>query len=332
MTIAIYSSKELPEAGAYWGMRPREPLGSGQGFAFIAEGFDVKIDLLLSHLLHLLNPEDWGDWGGVHVLVGHGTNEAINLGLSAENPAVLRLKDLETLCKFVSGDVDGAVIKKKYKVDPDVLADTIDRFCTLSLRHVAVRACNIGSNDAYLLKLAELLNIKTISAPTRRDFFTGLYPKKVTEDPDPAVAARIIMKKAPKVINSYIVGEKNDIVMFNFEKGSRPTRFRCHAVASSEKAVNDFYRANFQFLNPVDFKWGMAVPLYGINMNHERLPLVPIFPNHPNYSSFLKVVNNPKFVQYPPPQINLPLYIPKDPMTPVRRRPLQKLFRTVFGR
>lgn len=330
MTTALYSSNELPEAKAYWALGPQEPLGGGLGNVFVYEHFDVALDpesngnLYLAHLLNLFNCEDYFNYGGSHLLVGHGTNEAINLGLSKESPAVLRLKDLVLLCKYMNDEATDEQIEKKFKVVAMNMYDIIARFHMMSLRHLAIRACNIGNNDQYLLKLAELLNVSSISAPIRRDFFSAINPMQVTLDTFNA--------KAHKVYNSYIMGSGEDLLMLNFEKGSKPTRFKTHAVATSEKAVNDFYAANFKFRSPVKFKWKMTLPIFGINKNHNRMPLVPIFPAHPEYTQYLKVLTNPKFVAYPPPAYLPPLVMPPLPKEdPKKPRLLRRIFRKLIG-
>ncbi len=331
MPTAIYSSSELPEAGPYWSLRPTEPLGPGLGSVIVKEGFDVKIDLMLSHLLNLFDPDSWTDHGDTHVVVGHGTNEAMNLGLSDEYTKVLRLKDLQQLIKFVKGDVPDKVIETKYHVDASALLEKLDRFSFLSLNHLAIRACNIGNNDAYLRALAELLNVKSISAPIRRDFFTAISPMHVTK--------KTFMEKAHKVYNCFIIGDKDakgnatgdDLMMLNFEKGDKPTRFITHAVATTEEAVNRFFRENFTFAAPIKFQFGMAIPLYGINFNHQRMPLIPLFPTHPKFTSFIKVIENPKFFNFPKPQFMPDMYIPKDDPKPRRPKPIRQLLRRIFS-
>lgn len=323
MALAIYCKSDFPWAEDYFRMMPIEPLGGGLSSMPIKQGFGVD-QILLEDVISIIDPLEWTNWASSFMLASHGTTEAIKMGLCFDRPEPLKAKDLEALFTLTKPETDVAKLAKRFKIDDYVLAgiqSKLNEFRKLSISTLAIRACRIGNNDAFLLRLAELLNIKHISAPLYRDFF-GV-------DRDPLVAKAGTydagLKKFPTLKP---FGEKPNRVLMAFEVKPHH-QFNIHTMAESEQAVVDFYREQFTFANPpAVWHESMGINIFGI----QKRPGVVVFPGNPAYTSMFRVVTNPKYfmtdMRLPP----LPMPPFGEPAKPARPHRVRRFFAKVFAR
>ncbi|MBX7104641.1 MAG: hypothetical protein K1X57_11205 [Gemmataceae bacterium] len=293
MALAIYSKTDFPWAETYFKCRPAEPLGGGLpplpvNMAFGAD--DINLELIIGMV-----GTSWSDWRSSLLIASHGTTEAIMMGLSFDRPQSLRYNDLKVLCKLIDTDENDQLVADYFQMEKFIITGiryALTNFRRCGIQTLAVRACKIGNNDRYLLKLAELLNIQQISAPLYRDFFGY--------DLNPFLAKPGSFEKGAakfKALKPW--GAAPNRVLIGFEKLEK-SKFRIHTAAESEKGILDFYKQWFQFQNP-PIKWSEkdGLILFGI----QKKPGEVYFPAHPQYGQLFRVINNPR---YRPTEIIMP--------------------------
>ncbi len=329
MSIVMYPAPDFPWAGAYYDQAPCEPCGAGQLPLPITTPVSVS-HVSLESLLTVLTAGGvtWDTWGSgsSFLVVSHGTKEAIDISLFYDNTNHLSYDDLTALCAFDSPTFDVKKLAHRFRV-PDWQMSTIltmiSDFRKYSARHMAIRACNIGNNEKFLVKLAELLNVKQISAPLKRDFFSFIKPKPASSDElDKYAAAEEHHLQRTKKKALTIYGEKPNRLLLGF-KDLPKHLVETHCLYESTTAVDNFFRDKFDLRKPVAFTPGKQLAVFGISRDTND----KVFPKDSEFSTLLKVIANPKFQMTDPPLPPLPMLPFDEPKKQGRlKRVLQKVF------
>jgi hypothetical protein len=338
MALAIFSKKEFPWADDYFRCFPAEPLGPGLAPPQIRQSCradDINLETIFS-----IVGTSWSDWRSDLLIASHGATEAIMLGLSFDRPQSLTLADLKVLCKL-SPDESGILeVAKRFGLDERVIRgirNGLMNFRRCGLRTLAVRACKIGNNERYLLKLAELLNVECVSAPLDRDFFgrdknPEIAPTQVPRSGKSAVksgANREMMPAFEAVLVTFPQGKPYGVTLnrlfIGFEKLKKPSSTSTRA----RRAKRPSFTAAFSCSAPPPTRWSPAdgFIIFGIQKKVGEV----CFPAEPRYARRLTVVKNPKYQRTEAIMPPLPMVPFKDEQ--VRRGgKLRQLAARVFSR
>ena len=325
MGLCLYDQYEFPWATGYFDRKPFEPLGSA---GIMCADSSVPVDPTLTALLYaLLDQPGWVAYGQKVMFVTHGTPKAIALKLQSRTGKALLADDLDVLIKLADspgGEADIAKAAKHFNADKDFLEMLYDDLSSVRkncISLLAIRACRIGNNRAYLQKLARLLNVHTISAPLQRDFF-GLDTNPHLGPPPGATFDQIAAKVA-KMSTPMGLPAPDRVLMTLTPMAEH--KFSVTTLAESAKGMTMFLNSAFQFRMPFT-TWTPrdGVVIYGV----VKPGGFYVFPGMKGYAGLFVNVPNPRFVSFLP-TAEVPLPALADGVT-VTRREHRRMRRAAF--
>ena len=345
MSNAIYTTSEFKFAEYFLNCRPIEPGVGGLGPIYVDPKPIYADQISIANIWTFLRYDVKG-YNPDIVIYSHGmvTKSSKTTGLSL----VLDQKKGKELTRhivdlLINDEGRSAQERRKLLGLSELDMKTIDGFLTdiqvCSMTHLAFRACNIGNDPEYMLRIAKLFNAKFVSAPMQRDFFTKVDFYRVSnEHMDKLVetgsklktfeekAAQIAAakgKKKAKIVEQgltfYGAGQHRAAI---FVQAKSHSTFNTLGMATSPEAVELLYKDRFSFQRPVRFivddffgdlsaekgqppeMKGRTMGLFGLSRG---IGDVIKFPKDPAYSQLIRVVKNESYIG------DLPLYIAPPP-------------------
>jgi hypothetical protein len=341
MPNALYTSSEFKFAQYYLNYRPIEPSVDGLPqipvSAHEVYGEQISLGDIWGFLKYVQFKyrEDF-------VLYCHGvvTQSARSTGLSLVLDRAKPIELTKNVVELLLNEKGLSAEARRTKLGLNKLTmNTVDMYLSeiqvASFTHLALRACSIGKDEEYLLMLAKLFNAKRVSAPMQRDFFTKCdFYKLSMEDMDKLIevgshlksyeekAAQIAAAKS-KAAKAKI--KEQGLTVFGsgahraaiFVQKNTHTTFNTLGFATSAAAVEAFYAAKFRCQAPVrfteaDFEGDASASAQPAHMVGKSMGLFGLsrgcsdiikFPNDPEYTYLIKVVENPDYIG------DVPMYV-----------------------
>ncbi len=280
MNLAIVRPQGFPGAEEYFAQQPLESMGPilGRGGRFTVKDY-VKDKLLSLQGVaqYIVESCDAGD-SALVVCHGSATQLSIPIGVGSDKPVTTAALNRMTTA-LLSGKFEPfKVLMAEFGVTNENEARRFFRNILtirdcIKLKHLAFRACRVGTDKEFLRQICLLFYCDGSSAPRLRDFFTRGRPGY-----HKTAAFDKLMKKCP---NTFYWGTApNRVGLQGHVSGSHGT---LDFVAESVEAVKLFMKAKFGFGTEVQYKRGEWVEMHGLWT--EGAPPYFLFPSDPGYGA-----------------------------------------------
>ena len=299
MNLAIVRPQGFPGTADYFAQKPLESMGPilGRGGRFTVNDFVTdKLLSLQGVSQYLVESCDTGDSA---LVVCHGSTTQLSIPIGVGSTQSVTVDALARM--------NQALVQKGFDPFKKVLAELgvsnlneANRFYRniltmrdcIKLKHLAFRACRLGTDKEFLRQICLLFWCQSSSAPRLRDFFSRGRPSYYkTADFDKLV------KKFP---NTFYWGTAPNRV------GMQSIVTKSHGslqfVAESVEAVRLFMRAKFGFSSEVQYKRGEWVEMHGLWT--EGAPPYFYFPSDHGYDANMETFHFDELLP--------PLYIPPE--------------------
>jgi hypothetical protein len=299
MSLAIVRPQGFPGAVEYFSQKPLESMGPilGRGGRFTVTDYVTDKLLSLQGVAQFI--VEGCDNGDSALVVCHGsaTQLSIPIGTGSAQPVTAdALKRMNKALLEPSYTPFKTLMAEFGVTNPDDALRFYRNILTIRdcihLKHIAFRACRVGTDKDFLRQVCLLFYCDGSSAPRLRDFFSRGRPSYYkTADFDK------LMKKCP---NTFYCGTApNRVGMQGIVTGSHGN---LQFVAESVEAVRLFMKVKFGFGSELQYKRGEWVEMHGLWT--EGAPPYFLFPSDYGYDANMETFHFDELLP--------PLYIPPE--------------------